>query len=434
MKNDIVLREYLKDKTAMVVTESSTDRTAWMKLFVELGVGVNKFYSATSLKEAIEVLEDKSPEILFSSYQIKGEVIDPLIDAHIKKFPDRTGHFCFVVSEKNSLAVAAAAAESDIDGLLIKPYNQLDLTDLVEKSLFNSINLPKELVLFNLVMGDIRCGDYEKAQEGAEKYILAKPDSPNGYYLHGLNKRAQGEVEEAIKMWNIGHTKERTHHKILCGLFDAYIDNKQFPESYRIAEILTDEFPINPKRIPNFIRASLTTKNYQNLITFCEMIVDVDDDLTAIKKPIAAALAISGKNLLLDPNQKNRDLIILAAKKSIALSDPQSKIFVTSLENLVELGKFQLVKEYLDPIATEDQSLEMLTVDLMVAEGIDGAELSFIKAQNLLKLNKFSPNIYRILLRSGKEIQKTKSQLEDIAFDGAKRFPELKDEFLKIIQ
>ncbi|MFT6631860.1 MAG: tetratricopeptide (TPR) repeat protein [Bacteriovoracaceae bacterium] len=434
MKNDIVVKEYLKDKTALVVTESSTDRTAWKKVFVELGVGINKFYSATSLKEALEILDDKSPEILFSSYQMNGEVIDSLIEAHIVKFPDRTGHFCFVVSEKNSLAVTAAAAESDIDGLLIKPYNQLDLTDLIEKTLFKAINLSKDLVLFNSAMGDIRSGQYEKAQDGAEKYILAKPESPNGYYLHGLIKSAQGELDEAIKIWNIGHGKERKHHKLLCSLFDGYIENKQFSESYRIAEILTDEFPINPKRIPNFIRASLTTENFQNLITFCQMIVDVDDDLTAVRKPIAAALAISGKHLLLDPNQKNRDLIILAAKKSIELSDSQSKIFETCLENLIELGKFELVKEYIDPIATDDQSTELLTIDLRVSEGTDGPESAFIKAQNLLKINKFSPNIYRVLLRAGKKIGKTSSQLEDIAFDGAKKFPELKDEFFAVIK
>jgi CheY-like chemotaxis protein len=433
MKNDVKVKEYLKDKSALVVTESSTDRTAWKKLFVELGVGINKFYSATSLDEALEVLESKAPEIIFTSYQMNGVEVGPLIQGHTEKYPDRTGVFCFVVSDKNSLAVAAAAAETDITGLLIKPYNQLDLTDLVETSLSEAMNLSKELILFNTVQAHIRNEDFEKAQAGADKYILTKPESPNGYYLRGLNKRAQNQLEEAIGIWKIGLSKDKGHHKLLCSLFDAYIDNKQFPECYAIAEIITENFPINPKRIPNFIRASLATKNYQSLITFCETIVDVDDDLTAVKKPIAAALAICGKNLLMDPNQQNRDLIILASRKAIALTELQSQIFITSVENLVELEKYELVKEYIDQIATADQSLEILTVDLRVLEATEGDDKAFVKAQNLLKIDKFSPDIYKVLLRSGKGVGKSHSQLEDIAFDGAKLFPIFKNEFLKII-
>ena len=67
MKNNEAIKEYLKSKSAMIVTESSTDRTAWKKLFIELGVALNSFHSAGTLTEALDILESKSPDIIFTS-------------------------------------------------------------------------------------------------------------------------------------------------------------------------------------------------------------------------------------------------------------------------------------------------------------------------------------------------------------------------------
>ena len=139
------------------------------------------------------------------------------------------------------------------------------------------------------------------------------------------------------------HTSKETlanHHQTLCHIFDGLISLKEFKRAYPFAVKLSDEYPINPERIPNFIRVSLATEEYQNLINFCKMIIELDDDLSAIRKPIAAALAISAKNLV--DEDADIDLVKEASLKAIELTETGSGIFVTSVENLYRIEYYKL--------------------------------------------------------------------------------------------
>ena len=53
MKDELEnIKKYLKEKSVLIITESGTDRTAWKKLFVEMGVMVTNFHNAGSIEES----------------------------------------------------------------------------------------------------------------------------------------------------------------------------------------------------------------------------------------------------------------------------------------------------------------------------------------------------------------------------------------------
>jgi tetratricopeptide (TPR) repeat protein len=427
------LKNYLKPMSVLLVTETATDRTAWKKLFSELGVVASNFHNCSIEEEAIELIKTKNIDILFCSYMLDGAECYPLLDAHIEKYPNRADSFCYMVSEKNSLAIAASAVECDVDGVLIKPYNQKDLQETVTNSLISSMNMSKRTRTYHKILCDIRTNNLDQALLSAETFIEERPESPNGYYLKGLTKRKLGELESAIEIWEIGLSKDDKHHKIICSIFDTYIELREFQRSYDVAEVLTASFPVNPTRIPNLIRSSLATENFHNLISFCEMIVGVDDDLSFVQKPIAAALAICGKKLLENINDKNLELIIKASQKAIALSPLQSAVYITSLKNLYELEKYELINEYIEKIPSDELTVEMLSLELEVQAHIHDPAKVFANAQSLVKINKATPSVYKILLKIGKQIGKSESQLEDIYFEGSKKFPDITNEFKSLI-
>jgi CheY-like chemotaxis protein len=432
-KEEEQLRKYLKSKSALIVTESSTDRTAWKKLLTELGIPITNFHNCSRMSEAIGLINSKRIDILFCSYIIEEQECFPLLEAHIEKYPDRADYFCYVVSEKNSLAIAATAVECDVDGVLVKPYNQQDLQDTITDSLISSMNMSKRTREYHSLLSDIRTKKLDDLEIRVDAFISEKPESPNGYFLRGLANRLKGDFEGAITSWELGLTKDSKHHKIMCSIFDTYIEMKEFKRSYNAAAVLTAGFPVNPVRIPNLIRSSLATENFNNLISFCKMIVDVDDDLSSIQKPIAAALAISGKKLL-ESSEASNDIVIEASKKAIELTSPQSEVYITALENLFELNKFVLITEYIDKIPSDELNLQMLSLELDVFNETQDSSLVFAKAQGLVKLNKLTPSIYKVLLSSGKKIEKSDQQLEDIYFEASKAFPEESDQFKHIIQ
>ena len=118
------LREYLKTKNVLLITESSTDRTSWKRLFADLGVPVGNIENGKTKQEALDHIEQDTVDIIFASYIFHDEPIYDILDAHILKYPNRAEVQFYVVSGVNSLTAASDAAEREIDGFLIKPYNK----------------------------------------------------------------------------------------------------------------------------------------------------------------------------------------------------------------------------------------------------------------------------------------------------------------------
>lgn len=427
------IKKYLKGKSVLLVTESATDRTAWKKLFVELGVGLNDFHNANTLYDANEVLKTKSVDILFTSMRIGKDTAFEILEKHLEKYPNRTDHFCFFVSERNSLAIAALIAELDVDGLILKPYNQQDLLNSVKEVMLNRIGMKEEDKTYLDMLGKVRAGELGEAESIADDYIKKWPVSPNAFYIKGAIRVKQNKLEQAVQLWKGALDLNPKHYLSLCNLFDTYAELKQFKEAYEVAEILTEEFPINPTRIPNLIRASLATGNYHNLISFCEMIIGLEEDLEAMKRPIAAALALSGKSIIQQEKFKQKDLVIQVTKRALELVDKQSMIYLTSLENLLQLECYKDLQNYLDQISSEDMTADLYSLELELYEKTKKAADVFVRGQEMLKEGTSSARIYTVLLRVGKEIGKSKEQLEDLFYDASKLFPEEKSVFEKIL-
>ena len=69
-KSEEKIKGYLKSKSVLLVTLRSTDRTAWKKLFVELGVGLSNFHNASSVKDAQTLIDTQKIDIVFTSYSV----------------------------------------------------------------------------------------------------------------------------------------------------------------------------------------------------------------------------------------------------------------------------------------------------------------------------------------------------------------------------
>ena len=427
------IKKYLKSKSALLVTESPTDRTAWKKLFAELGVQLNNFHNASTMHDAHELINTKRVDILFTSHKLGEQYTYELLENHMGKYPDRSDYFCYFVSDKNSLALTALVAEMEVDSLILKPYNQKDLIDSVKKSMLDSVNMSKELRTFHHILGQLRDKKFDDALVGAEEYVEKLPNSPNGYYLKGLSKKNLGESETAIDIWKNGLEKDLSHYQLMCALFDTYCEQREFDQSYKLGETLTSSYPINPSRIPNLIRSALATQNHLGLIKFCEMVLSLDESMESIKKPIAAALTLSGKSLINREDEDHSELIVNISKKAINLTEKQSKIHAACLENLFNLGQFDEVKTLLANIPSDEMSVDFISLELLVFEQTEDKSQVFVMAQKLVRENKVTSDIFKALLRCGKTIGKSKGQLEDIVFEGAKIFPDDKGHFESIL-
>lgn len=430
-KENQELESFLKGKSALILTDSPTDKVAWKSLLNQIGVNLKEIHHVKAIDEATKFIETKKVDIFFSSYRIKNEETFCVLKTYLDKYPDRSEHFCYYVSEKNSLTLSALVAEMELDALIIRPYNQNDLIKTLKESMLDAATMGKGLKNFYRILGDIRSNNLDKALKEAQDYIKNKESSANGYYLLGLVYKEKGDTKDAIEIWEQGLSKKNDHYQILCALFDLLVENEKYIKAYRLSEKISAIYPVNPERIPNIIRTCLATGNHETLITFCETILELDEDLGKMTKPIAAALALCAKSMI--QQEVNKELAFKVSIRAMNLAELQSKIHLACLENLFDLEKYDELKANLDKIPIDNMKIDFEVLNLLVIERTQPAEDAYTVAHKMYKSERLAPNLFRVLIRCAKKIGKPKVQLEDFAFEGGKSFSELKVELNSLI-
>lgn len=425
------IKSYIKPKKALLVTGNATDRNSWKRILHEFGMPISQINGVSSYVEAQEEIESGSPEVLFINIDEDLEEALEIIDLHNKLVPNRAEACSLVCSDRNSVAISVKVAESYVDGMLLKPYNQQDLTDLVELSLEEKVTMKKEVKFYFDILADIKTEDIETAQAKVENYMERKPDSAFPYFLNGLIREEKNNLDEAIQNYLKALEWDEKNYQALTRLFDLYILNKNYQEALPCAEVLCEEYPVSPDRIPDILRCSIACKNFENVTQFCEMILSNKEPMTGVEKPVAAALALSAK--VLSGDQDQRELVVSSALKAISLTERASIIFVTALGALLTVDNFRDTKKILDEIPNDEMTEELLAIDLLYTYKQEAPEKAFVKAQNLVKFDKANEESYEILIQAAHKIGKSTDQIEDIIFEASKVFPEKKDHFKSLI-
>jgi len=421
------LKEFIKKKYVLLITDNGQDRTAWKKLCNDMGATITNILNTADISEALEIIETKKVPIVFCASDLKSGTGLDILNCHVKKCPDRSKNFFFFFSDKNSLAISSEAAEKEVDSIIIKPYNGNELqTKIVERLMFK-VNLPEKKKVYYKIQEALVSKNLEQAEIAIQKYREAEKLNPTPLYLEGELHLAKGDIEKGQEAYTKSLKLDANHFGSLRSLFDLLISKKDFTNAYECASTLCEHYPINPKRIPDFLRVSIATKNYQDIITFCDMVLEIESDLPEIKLPLAAGLAIGSKYLA--ESKENESICFEASKKAIVLSDRKLNVLIMALESLIKIGRIKFARTALDETATADMGPELHTIDLVLTQIESNPEHSFNMASGLIKMNIKSPKIYDIYLSLCVDTGKNSQFLDDVIYDASKEFPDHKSIF-----
>lgn len=421
----------MKVKKVVLCSDNTTDKSSWKRYFVEAGVPVAQVITTSSFQEASEAL-NKNPDIFMTGQYVNNQSCLELVDRHIEKQPDRSRAWTFVCTENNSLLLSSYLAEKNVDGIILKPYNSQDISDSLGPSLIAKLEMKKETKLYHEILALVKTDQLDEASEKLEIFKKGKEQNPYPYYLEGLIKEGRNNIDEAIDLYFKSLEFDEKNYLVLSRLFDLLMANRDYEQAYSCAEVLCENHPINPNRIPEMIRASIATKNFENLIKFCDAILNSTGNIAGLEKPLAAALIVAAKSLAMVP--KARDLVIDALRRGVSLIDRNSPIFISALETFLLVDDLAATKKLLDEIPSDEMDEDLLAIDLEYTYKSKTPVAAFEKAQGLVKNDKANEKSYLILLKAAKELGKDSNKLEDMAFDAARIFPELKNEFLNAIK
>lgn len=423
------LEKFAKEMKVLVVSPHNSDRANWKRLFTQYGVNVNNFFSASDIDEAKGILLNNKVQAVFTDYNIANESCLDLYRIHEEAFPYRSQCLFFVAAEGASVALAATVLEYDIDGFVVKPYNQKDLEENITASIMRKVRLTDSEKIIMSATADIRTKSFPTAEKKIERLKKVDPKNPNIIFLQGLYHSQIGNMELALESWNKALALEPVHHKSLCHLFDYLMQQKIYDEAYQHALVMCKKYPINPTRIPDLIRVSIATNNYNTIVNFCEMFLDVNSviELEKIQNSIAAGLAISGKHLINIDKQK--EIAEKASLKALELASKVSPIGCTAIENLFALKKFKKVRQILDSIPNYDMNERLFLLDIELVNLESGPTKACAYAQKIVDDGDASPAIYKSLIRFCIEIGKNESYVNEVIFKAQSLYPNNKEYF-----
>jgi tetratricopeptide (TPR) repeat protein len=352
------VKDWIAGKKVLICASNGTDRTAWKKLSVDVGVPVNMIETSEDFEQSVEKLEKEKYQIVFCSNEIKGGSGLDLIKKHKEVVVNRGHAMFFLFSNKNSMAIACAAAEEEVDAFLIKPYNIQDLQDNVVKAFEGKSQLSDfEKDMFD-VDELIHEGKIDEAKELIEKGKKTKPMNASPVFFEANLLDRDGKTAEACEVYDTAVGLDDDHFRSLRFGFAADFKTKRYNQAYDKLHSLLDNFPVNPNRIPDYIRISIATQNFDNIVDFCEKILDLNEELGPdIEVPIAAGLVMSGKFLAQKGSTDNASEVAL---KAIQFAHGKEMIISSSLSIFNLIGDKQSGIEVYEGLDEKIQSLPLV--------------------------------------------------------------------------
>ena len=126
---------------------------------------------------------------------------------------------------------------------------------------------------------------------------------PSGTYqfdMAGIDTETESAMypSGALAYFKQGLERNSDNIRCLLGFFASNIALKNYNDAYKAGLDILQEFPTSPRHIPNFIRTSIATENYQDIPCFYDIIQENNIEDETLKKYIAAGLVLTAKHFL----------------------------------------------------------------------------------------------------------------------------------------
>jgi tetratricopeptide (TPR) repeat protein len=379
-----------------------------------------------------KLIESKRPNVIFLDYELGGSRSLELLDLHASILPNPPVKAVFLVSSKDTNALASTAAEQGTDSVLIKPFTFQSLRDEFIRVMKNKTQ-PSPYhkavhVARDLFERNNRPEDALKAVALAKK--LDKKPTLACYY-EGRILFTLGKFDDALKSFDEGIGYSQTHFRCLCGRMDVLMKQGKQQEAYDVARVIADNHTIPLSRISDFIRLSILNRKYDDALQFSSLVDDVQQVDESLAHHLSAGLVVCGLYLLKQHDKKNA--LIVFRRAEIAAKG-QTKILKRLVCAYVEGDLDEEFKTMIMRMPEEVQnSMEVRVAELRALERKGKRDDVIRRAMEMIQAGMVDQELFRIAIRFSVALQRRRETIEDLVWKASKAFPEQKTEFEQLL-
>ncbi len=300
MSNDdkkAVFTSFVEEHDVLIVDKNPSSRSRLIKIMADLGAKRNMIHSCGSLRDAIDLINEKNIGVVLSDYFIGGGSGFDLFKLAREKTPGKKICLILVTADLNQSTVAKAA-EEDVDSYVIKPFTVESIQSNLITTISDKINPSKYVKIIEAGKVLIAESKYDEAIEKLKTALpLNKKPALAQFYI-GQAEFLQQLSDEAKGSYTKGLSYNNIHFKCLSGLFDLLMEKKEYSEAYQVVKRVAKYFPASPDRLQQVVRLAVQTQNFQDMQSYYDLFTSLDERPDVCINYIGAGMYITGKHYL----------------------------------------------------------------------------------------------------------------------------------------
>lgn len=424
------INSFLSDCRILIVDPSKSCRSSITKTLLEMGAKLSNVYTARSYQEAEQLIEVQSIQFIITDYLISRHCSLYLLKKFTEINPNPEKRLFILVTGNSQESTVAEAAEEDVDAFICKPFTGGTLKNYLAESIHRKIEPLRYQKLVNEGKRHLAEENFPGAQESFRE-AKEEDEKPSlaCYYL-GKTEELLEDFETAKREFEEGLSHKSIHYKCLVGKFELLTKMGLEIEAFHTVQTLAQHFPISPQRLGKVFELAVYTYHFEEMDNYYELFLSLPHRSETLKKTVAASLVVAGKYLL---RQGEQTRAVRTFRCAANANPTAANVLREIIFTLVEYEIFEDAGQFLSKFPEDcRQSEDYKILKFLVDSGGD-ATLSIVNdGRKLISDGIVHPEVLRVMIRRYREFDKPQAA-EDLAYKAIRYFPELKEEFLKII-
>ncbi len=418
--------DFFSKMTVAIFEPSSSAKISIRKALTEVGVLSRNIFVANKFHDLGLIIKEKAPNIVFTVDHTGKHSGIECVEKHLSARPDRLDAAFAIITNYNSLVSVSEVAEYEVDFMVAKPFNQKQVMEKLIASFAEKIDADPYVKAVEAGKKLLFEENYDGARTLLAKAIEANGKDASVHYYLGLLELKCENTDKAIALFEKTLLIDNTHFKSLIHLFDIMFKQNKFKLALGYARRILKNYPINPRRIDQFIRLAVATKSYADIVYYCELSKEIAFD-ESMEKFLSAGLAIGAKQLIAEDENKKLACLCLKHASRYCLKFP--RICLSVVESWIRVGEIDRADRILFKLINEEghKTADAYILELDIIFRKKDYPKALLLALNLLKNKTFAFRVYDVAIKSSIHIKRSGDFVTELYQDGVRRFPELKN-------
>ncbi len=422
--------KFVRSKKVLIVDGSASLRSNIAKSLSVIGFRVDQVFTASTFVGAQRVVRQERPRVIITDYFIGDQSSLELL-SQVKAYESsQQNRLILLITNNSSESSVAEAAEEDVDGYLLKPFNKQEFENYFFQCVSRKLNPSEYQSLINTGKESLERNELDEALKcfNQAKRKVIKPSLAWYYSAEVLKKK--NDIPTALINYRKGLSITENHYKCLIGLFDLYRGQENDEKAYETLRTIAAYFPFNPQRLADAVSLAVKTGHYSDVDYYYAVFQSLEQKSNKIEKMVSSALLVSGIYFL-KIGKKGKAKTFF--KRAVYASGRDTKLLKQVILNLVRYREIDSASKFMKEFSSDDLGTpNYMAAHYILSDATTILGQSINLGRKLLKKEIFDPEIYRILIKRTLQAG-YRDSAEHLAHQASSRFPESQDHFLEIV-